>query len=41
MSGRDERIEWLYGWWERIDAWVAARSAAPLTDGATGRELAA
>jgi 1-acyl-sn-glycerol-3-phosphate acyltransferase len=21
-AGRDERIEWLYGWWERIDAWV-------------------
>ena len=22
-AGRDERIEWLYGWWERIDDWVA------------------
>jgi 1-acyl-sn-glycerol-3-phosphate acyltransferase len=22
-TGRDERIEWLFGWWERIDAWVA------------------
>ena len=21
-EGRDERIEWLYGWWERVDAWV-------------------
>jgi len=20
--GREERIDWLYGWWERIDAWV-------------------
>jgi 1-acyl-sn-glycerol-3-phosphate acyltransferase len=19
---RDERIDWLYGWWERIDAWI-------------------
>lgn len=24
-AGRDERIEWLYGWWERVDAWVAER----------------
>jgi hypothetical protein len=23
-TGRDERIEWLFGWWERIDAWVEA-----------------
>ncbi|GAA4287262.1 1-acyl-sn-glycerol-3-phosphate acyltransferase [Georgenia daeguensis] len=38
--GREERIEWLYGWWERIDAWVAARSAA-LADGSAGREPAA
>jgi 1-acyl-sn-glycerol-3-phosphate acyltransferase len=21
-EGRDERIEWLFGWWERIDEWV-------------------
>jgi hypothetical protein len=21
-AGRDERIEWLFGWWERIDAWI-------------------
>ncbi|MDP3890033.1 1-acyl-sn-glycerol-3-phosphate acyltransferase [Nocardioides sp.] len=21
-SGREERIDWLYDWWERIDAWV-------------------
>ncbi|MEJ7795067.1 MAG: lysophospholipid acyltransferase family protein, partial [Nocardioides sp.] len=21
---RDERIEWLFGWWERIDEWVEA-----------------
>ena len=19
---RDDRIEWLFAWWERIDAWV-------------------
>ena len=22
-DGRDARIEWLFGWWEQIDAWVA------------------
>lgn len=21
-EGREQRIEWLFGWWERIDAWV-------------------
>ncbi len=21
-AGRDERIDWLYGWWEEIDGWV-------------------
>ena len=21
---RDERIEWLYGWWEQIDEWIEA-----------------
>ena len=22
-EGRDERIDWLFSWWERIDAWIA------------------
>jgi 1-acyl-sn-glycerol-3-phosphate acyltransferase len=22
-ADRDERIEWLFGWWERIDEWIA------------------
>ena len=21
-EGREERIEWLYGWWERVDGWI-------------------
>jgi hypothetical protein len=21
-SGEEARIDWLYGWWERIDEWV-------------------
>jgi hypothetical protein len=24
-SDQDERIEWLFGWWERIDAWIDER----------------
>ncbi len=24
---RDERIEWLYGWWERVDDWIEANRA--------------
>lgn len=27
-EGRDERIEWLYGWWEHIDEWVNANRPA-------------
>jgi 1-acyl-sn-glycerol-3-phosphate acyltransferase len=25
-----ERIEWLYGWWARIDEWIAANRPVPL-----------
>ncbi|HEY0642637.1 MAG TPA: 1-acyl-sn-glycerol-3-phosphate acyltransferase, partial [Nocardioides sp.] len=21
-AGREERIDWLYGWWERVDDWI-------------------
>jgi hypothetical protein len=30
-TGRDERIEWLYDWWARIDGWVEENrpAAAP------------
>jgi len=21
-EGREARIDWLFGWWERIDTWV-------------------
>ena len=27
---RDERITWLYAWWEEIDEWVAGNRPAPL-----------
>ena len=26
--GNDERIRWLFGWWETLDAWVAERGYA-------------
>jgi 1-acyl-sn-glycerol-3-phosphate acyltransferase len=26
---RDGRIEWLFGWWERIDAWIEENRVAP------------
>jgi len=26
---RDETIEWLFGWWERIDHWITERAPAP------------
>jgi hypothetical protein len=29
---QDQVIEWLYGWWERIDRWIAER-AAPQAEG--------
>jgi 1-acyl-sn-glycerol-3-phosphate acyltransferase len=27
-AGREERIEWLFGWWERVDDWIAEQRAA-------------
>ena len=29
---QDDVIEWLYGWWERIDHWIADRERAAATD---------
>jgi 1-acyl-sn-glycerol-3-phosphate acyltransferase len=31
-SGRDERVDWLFAWWQRIDDWIAERRAADLPD---------
>ena len=33
-AGRDERIDWLFGWWERVDGWIdenRAVEAGPAT----------
>ena len=27
-AGRDERIDWLFGWWRTLDAWVGERASA-------------
>ena len=28
-EGREERIEWLFGWWEQIDAWISHYDTDP------------
>ncbi len=35
-EGREARIEWLYAWWERIDAWIAANRPEELPSGRFG-----
>ena len=35
--GTDERIGWLFGWWETLDAWVGERR---LRDGAADQQVA-
>lgn len=27
-SGPEEQVEWLYGWWEQIDDWIAEHHPA-------------
>jgi hypothetical protein len=31
--GREERIEWLYSWWESIDGWIAEHRPEDLPPG--------
>ncbi|MGH3361047.1 MAG: 1-acyl-sn-glycerol-3-phosphate acyltransferase [Nocardioides sp.] len=31
--GREERIEWLFGWWERIDTWIQQNRPEDLSSG--------
>ncbi|HEY8472100.1 MAG TPA: 1-acyl-sn-glycerol-3-phosphate acyltransferase [Natronosporangium sp.] len=35
-TGREERIEWLYEWWRRIDDWIEAHRPTPQSAGAGG-----
>jgi 1-acyl-sn-glycerol-3-phosphate acyltransferase len=36
-SDREARIEWLFGWWERIDAWIAENRPRDLSHGRSRR----
>ena len=36
-ADRDQRIEWLFGWWEQIDDWVAQNRPEELPSGRSGR----
>ena len=40
-SGRDERIDWLYSWWEHIDAWIEENKAEDLPPRRRGRQVSA
>ncbi len=35
-EGREERIEWLYGWWASIDDWVEQNRPEDLSSGRSG-----
>jgi 1-acyl-sn-glycerol-3-phosphate acyltransferase len=37
-AGRDARIEWLFGWWERIDGWVNENRPQELSRGRSRRK---
>ncbi len=39
-AGRDERIDWLFDWWERIDAWVEEHRPADLPSRRAARAAA-
>jgi 1-acyl-sn-glycerol-3-phosphate acyltransferase len=32
-AGREERIDWLFGWWERIDLWIEQNRPEDLSSG--------
>jgi 1-acyl-sn-glycerol-3-phosphate acyltransferase len=37
-AGRDAQIDWLYGWWERVDRWIAENRPEDLPSrGSSGR----
>jgi 1-acyl-sn-glycerol-3-phosphate acyltransferase len=38
-QGRDERIDWLFSWWERIDDWVAENRPEDLPPRTWGRQV--
>jgi 1-acyl-sn-glycerol-3-phosphate acyltransferase len=36
-DGREAQIEWLFGWWERIDAWITEHRPREVTRGRSRR----
>jgi 1-acyl-sn-glycerol-3-phosphate acyltransferase len=40
-AGRDERIDWLYSWWERIDTWIEENRPEDLPPRNRGRQVSA
>ena len=32
-EGREARIDWLFGWWEEIDAWIEQNRPKDLSSG--------
>jgi hypothetical protein len=40
-TDRDEQIEWLFGWWERIDTWIAENRPQDLSRGRSRRTAVA
>ena len=36
-AGREERIDWLFGWWERIDVWVDENRPVEVSTGRSRR----
>ena len=35
-AGREERIDWLFGWWERVDGWIEQNRPEDLSSGRSG-----
>jgi 1-acyl-sn-glycerol-3-phosphate acyltransferase len=40
-ADREARIEWLFGWWEQIDAWIAENRPQELSHGRSRRTTSA
>jgi 1-acyl-sn-glycerol-3-phosphate acyltransferase len=36
-AGTEARIEWLFGWWQTLDAWVGTQASSTATRAAAGR----
>ncbi|HYH35250.1 MAG TPA: hypothetical protein VD814_08895 [Nocardioides sp.] len=36
-EGREDRIEWLFDWWERIDTWIERHRPEELGSSRGGR----